>query len=77
MCLTNLKWRLSEVVSTNSSNSLRFLHVEMDKMSDGINGDFNNEDSGTLLTRYEALPQARLAEEDEKISGRMQPSCYH
>ena len=27
----------------------------MDKMSDGINGDVNNEDSETFLTRYEAL----------------------
>ena len=55
MCPTNLKRRRSEVASTNSSNSLCFLHVEMDKMSDGINGDVNNEDSGTFLTRYEAL----------------------
>ena len=50
MCPTNLKWRHSEVASTNSSNSLRFLEVEMDKMTDGINGDVNNEDCVTFLT---------------------------
>ena len=27
----------------------------MDRMSDGINGNVNNEDSGTFLTEYEAL----------------------
>ena len=54
VCPTNIKWRRSEVVSTNSRNSLRFLQVKMDTMSDGINGDVNNEDGGMFLT-HEAL----------------------
>ena len=51
----NLKWRRSEVASTNSKNSLRFLQVKMNTMSNGINGDVNKEDCGTFLTQYEAL----------------------
>ena len=51
----NLKWRHSEVASMNSSNLLCFLLVEMDNMSDGINGNVNNVDCGTFLTQYEAL----------------------
>ena len=39
----------------NSSNSLRLVEVEMDKMSDEINGDVNNENCVKFLTRYEAL----------------------
>ena len=73
----NLKWWHSEVASTNSSNSLCFLLVEMDNMSDGINGNVNNEDCGTFFDTIWGSLQVRLVEEDQKISGHMQLSRYH
>ena len=55
------------VASTNSSNSLRFLQVEMNKMSEGINGDVNNKDCGTFLTQYEALRRRTWPEKTKRL----------